>query len=288
MIEVYEKKLQDVINPNTEIQELAANFHFTEGPVWDSTNSRLIFSDITGDTMFQYEPSQGIKVFRQPSNFANGLALDGNGFLIVCEHRTRRVTRLKGGKYSVLADGYQGKRLNSPNDVIVAKDGSIIFSDPTYGLREGLGGPAEQDLDFQGVFRIVSGQNEPKLLADDFEAPNGLIISPDQNTLYVNDTVRRHIRTFQIGPEWVLKGGEILITLEGTAEGKPDGMKMDTYGNIYCTGPGGIWIIDVEGNFLGRVCLTKRASNMAWGDDDLRSLYVTAGTSLYRLHGLLL
>ncbi|MEE8567041.1 MAG: SMP-30/gluconolactonase/LRE family protein, partial [Anaerolineales bacterium] len=213
-------------------------------------------------------------------------AFDNDGRLIACEHRTRRISRSAGDAISVVVDRYQGKRLNSPNDVIVAKDGSILFTDPLYGLRDGLGGPGEQEISFQGVYRVAPGANEPTLLVDDFEAPNGLALSHDETILYIADTIRRHIRTFKVGDDWTLSGGDILVELKGEEEGKPDGMKLDVKGNIFSTGPGGIWICNPDGDILGRIKIPEKTSNLAWGGTDYSSLYVTASTGLYKIRCL--
>ncbi|MGD2163241.1 MAG: SMP-30/gluconolactonase/LRE family protein [Anaerolineales bacterium] len=286
-IEIVDTDLVRFLNTEVEVLRLATGFQFVEGPLWDPVVKRLLFSDISADMIFEFHPGTDPFVFLQPSHFANGLAFDINGALLACEHETRRVVRIENRQSTVLADSYQGKRLNSPNDLLVLQDGSILFTDPTYGLREGLGGPADQELDFQGVYRIVPGKRELHLLVDDFEAPNGVAISVNQQTLYINDTVRRHIRIFQVDENWALSGGEVLLELLGSEEGKPDGMIIDQYGHIYCTGPGGIWIIHPEGALMGRIHIPERVSNLTWGDEKLSSLYITAGGSLYAVRDLI-
>jgi len=287
MIEIFDHEYSSMINAHQALHQVCSGFQFTEGPLWDSSNSRLLFSDIPGNTIFHYKNGHEAQIYQHPSNFSNGLVMDHNGLLVACEHQTRRVVQYKDGNSLILADSFMGKRLNSPNDLIIASDGSIIFTDPAYGLREGLGGPGIKDLDFQGVFRIQKSLREPQLLVDDFEGPNGLILTPDQRHLFINDTVRMHVRVFSVDEDWALSGGNVLIELSGEEEGKPDGMKLDPYGNIYCTGPGGIWIITQAGQPLGRIRTPERASNLAWGDDDLRSLYITAAGSLYKIPRLI-
>jgi len=285
-IQIFVSEMETLIKSTASLIRLADGFVFTEGPLWDPSSQSLFFSDIPADTIYRFSDSQGVEVFRKPSSFANGLAFDHDGRLIACEHRTRRISRSAGDTISVVVDRYQGKRLNSPNDVIVAKDGSILFTDPLYGLRDGLGGPGEQEISFQGVYRVAPGANEPTLLVDDFEAPNGLALSHDETILYIADTIRRHIRTFKVRDDWTLSGGDVLVELKGEEEGKPDGMKLDVNGNIFSTGPGGIWICTPEGDMLGRIKIPEKTSNLAWGDKDYSSLYVTASSGLYKIHCL--
>ena len=287
VLEVFESEIKALIDPEVELKRLADGFEFTEGPVWDPALQCLYFSDIPANTMYCYQEGQGVHSYRKPSNYSNGLTLDHAGNLIACEHHTRRVTRTKDTQLEVVVETYQGKRLNSPNDVVVTSDGSLIFTDPPYGLREGLGGPAEQELSFQGLYCVPPGAREPVLLVDDFETPNGLALSPDESKLYVDDTVGGHIRVFDVGTDWALSGGEVLVELKSDDEdGVPDGLKVDMRGNIYCTGPGGVWVIAPGGTILGRICVPEVAANLCWGDEDRQSIYITASTGLYRLRAL--
>lgn len=282
-VDIFEKKMERLIKPNTQLVRLASGFQFTEGPVWNEKERFLYFSDIPADTIFRYNEDTGVEVYRKPSHYANGLTFDTQGRLLACEHQTRRVTRTSESGIEVIADQYQGKRLNSPNDLVIARDGSIFFTDPLYGLREGLGGPGEQELDFQGLYRVPASASEPVLLADDFEAPNGLAFSPDAGRLYVDDTVRRHIRVFEVGKDYSLKGGEVLVEIKGEGEGKPDGMKVDVKGHIYCTGPQGLWVCTEQGNVIGRIRVPEKTSNLAWGGEGYRTLFITASTSIYQI-----
>ncbi|MCL4236978.1 MAG: SMP-30/gluconolactonase/LRE family protein [Anaerolineae bacterium] len=288
-ITVFESEATRLVAPSTDLVRLANGFKFTEGPVWDHVRSRLLFSDIPANTIYHYSDREGVQIYRQPSHFSNGLCLDCKGRLLTCEHQTRRVTRENhDGTITVLAHQYEGRRLNAPNDIIVAADGSILFTDPHYGLMEGLGGPAEQEQPWRGVYHLRPDLGEPRLLVDDFDAPNGLALSPDESILYINDSVHEHIRSFRVSDDWQLSGGEVLITLKGEAdeEGVPDGMKLDENGNIFCTGSGGIWICNPSGKIMARISIPEVAANLAWGDHDRRSLYVTASTGLYRLRCL--
>lgn len=265
------------------LDRLAGGFGFTEGPVW--RGSDLLFSDIPNSRTVRYQPGPAgpdISTFRHPTGNANGLTLDHAGRLLACEHSGRRVSRVDpNGRVETVADNYEGKRLNSPNDVVVRSDGSIFFTDPPYGLPRLTEG---KELPFNGVYRVdVSGKLH--LLVDDFERPNGIAFSPDEQTLYVDDSARFHIRAFDVAPDGSLSRGRVWAELKAGPDekGVPDGMKVDQLGNVYCTGPAGIWIFDPNGRFLGRVVTPEVPANLAWGDEDWKTLYITAQTSLYRL-----
>jgi gluconolactonase len=221
-----------------------------------------------------------VTTFRTPSGNSNGLTLDRSGRLIACEHSARRVTRTEpDGAIIVLAERYQGKRLNSPNDVVVRSDGSIFFTDPPYGLA---GMTAWKELPFNGVYRLAP-DGDLVLLADDFDRPNGLAFSPDEQALYVADTSRGHIRSFDVSTDGGISNGKVFIEMQAPEPGAPDGMKVDREGNVYCTGPGGFWIISPEGKCLAKVRPPELPANLAWGDADMKSLYLTARTGLYRI-----
>jgi gluconolactonase len=285
-LDIFDDEVQRLISPEAKLELLADGFIFTEGPLWDNARGSLFFSDIPANTMYRYSPEKGVSVYRKPSNFSNGMTLDREGRLISCEHHTRRVTRERNGHIEVVADSYKGAKFNSPNDVIVAGDGSILFSDPAYGLLEGLGGPAEAELDFRGVFRVAPEGGDPEMLVNDFEAPNGLAFSPDQSKLYIVDSTPKHVRIYNISDDWKLTGGEIIIQMEKEGDEIPDGMKIDVKGNIFCTGPGGIWIYSDKADLLGHIQLPQVAANLNWGGMKRDSLYITASTGLYRIKTL--
>jgi sugar lactone lactonase YvrE len=265
------------------MERIATGFSFTEGPVWRGDD--LLFSDIPNNRTVRYRPlpeGPEITTFRHPSGNANGLTLDRQGNLIACEHSGRRVSRVAAdGNVQTLADTYEGKRLNSPNDVVVRSEGSIFFTDPPYGLRNQSEG---KELPFNGVFRL-DPSGALHLLVDDFERPNGLAFSPDEKTLYVDDSFKWHIRAFDVGSDGSLSNGRILCELKPKPDerGVPDGMKVDCEGNIYCTGPGGVWIFSEMGRLLGRIVMPEVTANLAFGGEDRQTLYLTGSTSLYRL-----
>jgi gluconolactonase len=268
------------------LDRVATGFAFTEGPVWRGDD--LLFSDIPNSRTVRYKPGYGgaeITTFRYPTSNANGLTLDHQGRVLACEHSGRRVSRVdSAGKVETVVDRYDGKRLNSPNDVVVRSDGSIFFTDPPYGLP---GRTEGKELPHNGVYQ-VEPSGRINLLVDDFELPNGLTFSPDERTLYVDDSARFHIRAFDVASDGTLSRDRVLAELKpGAGErGVPDGMKVDQAGHLYCTGPGGIWIFDWNGRFLGRIGMPEVTANLAWGDADWRTLYITATTSLYRLRML--
>ena len=260
-----------------EIEKLAGGFQFTEGPVW-VPDGYLLFSDIPANSIYKWRPNMEPEVFRKPSGHANGLTLDREGRLLACEHDGRLSRTEKDGSIVSIADHFDGKRLNSPNDIAVKSDGSIYFTDPPYGLPEQKVG---KELPFNGVFRLDSGTL--KLLDDSFERPNGIAFSPDERVLYVDDSSRGHIQAFDVASDGLLENGRVFAELRNPSEeGVPDGMKVDVEGNVFCTGPGGIWVLEPSGELLGVLRFPEIPANLAWGDPDLKTMYVTARTGLYR------
>ena len=256
----------------------------------------MLFTDIFGDRIVRYRQVPGgpeITTFRFPSGVptdsyqpggvqgSNGMTLDLEGRLIVCEQGRRRVSRIGPDGYQVtLVDRYHGQRLNSPNDVVVRRsDGSIYFTDPPYGV---LAAGEAPELPFSGVYRLDAGGGLT-LLVDDFDRPNGLAFSPDEALLYIDDTARGHIRVFEVKPDGALANGRLFSELVGAEPGAPDGLKVDAEGNVYCTGPGGIWVISSEGKQLGRLLTPEVAANFTWGDADAKTLFITATHGLYRV-----
>lgn len=287
-VDIRDPRFHEVVGgEDVELEQVATGFDFTEGPIWHPDEKHLIFSDMPGNHMRRWSAEDGITTFRKPSNMANGNCYDALGRIVTCEHATSRVTRTElDGSISVLATHWNGKELNSPNDIVLARDGSIYFTDPTFGRMEYYGVPREQELDFQGVFRILpdaEGEPELQLLADDFEQPNGLCFTLDGKDLFVNDTERGHIRLFDVGEDGSLSNDRVWTEVTGEGEGAADGMKVDSAGNVYCTGPGGVHVFDDRATLLGRILVPEMVANFNWGGDDLRSLFLTASTSLYRV-----
>ncbi len=276
---VKEQSFYDLISADAVIERVANGFQFTEGPVWFAEDKYLLFSDIPGDKILKLTSDGQVNTYREPSNNSNGLTRDREGRLIVCEHGTRLVTRTeKDGSLTVLAEKFEGKKLNSPNDVVVKSDGAIYFTDPPYGIQ-----PEQQEQPVKGVYRLSADQRKLTLLIDDFTGPNGLAFSPDESCLYIDDSERRHIRAFDVQPDGNLSGGQIFHDMDIEKPGAPDGMKVDVSGNIYCTGPGGVWVLDQEGRHLGTIVTPEVPTNCAWGDDDWQSLYITAQSSVYKI-----
>jgi len=278
-IEQLAPELDSIISTTEPIQELAAGFGGelgpAEGPVWWKEGGYLLFSDIHNNRRMKYTPGGGVTIDLEPSNRANGLTRDSKGRLVACEHDTRRVTRRElDGSLTVIANNFQGKRLNRPNDVIVKSDGCYYFTDPNHNFV-----PEAWDLTFPGVYRVTPDLGTMSLVNDTFVAPNGLAFSPDEKLMYVNDTRRGHIRVFEMLPNGLQakQTDRVFADLRGSEPGVPDGMKVDRAGNVYCGGAGGIWIMDPTGKKLGRIVHGHAATtNIAFGGDDWKTLYFTS------------
>jgi len=251
-----------------------------EGPVWWKEGGYLLFSDIHASKRMKYTPGQGVTVFQEKTNQANGLTRDLQGRLLACEHETRRVIRQElEGSITVIANSFQGQRLNRPNDVVVKSDGSIYFTDPWTSPEV----PQQWDLTFMGVYRVTPDLGSMSLLVNDFLLPNGLAFSPDESVLYVNDSRRRHIRAFDLAPNGTLakQTDRVFADLGGPESGVPDGMKVDVLGNVYCGGAGGIYILDSTGKKLGRIVHGQPATtNIGFGGNDWKTLFFTTRTML--------
>jgi gluconolactonase len=281
-VSVSDTEGHELLSEGTDLELVRAGFEFTEGPAWSTAGGFLIFSDIIGDQMWRWDEQDGFKSYRQPSHMANGNTFDLEGRLISCEHATSRLTREEAdGSTTVLARDYEGTELNSPNDVIVSSNGTIYFSDPTYGRTAGFGVLRPPALGFQGLYALEPG-GTLSLLARDFAQPNGLCFSLDERILYVNDTERMHIRSFAVAADGALSGGEVWAETVGDKPGGPDGMKVDRYGNVWCTGPGGIHIFAPDASLLGVLPVPEQVGNFGWGGADLRSMFICASTGLYR------
>jgi gluconolactonase len=281
--EVYE-----LVDRDAEVERIATGFQFTEGPVWNGREGYLLFSDVSGNVTVRWSEDQGAGDWRRPSGHANGLTYDAEHRLVACEHDRSVVTRTeRDGTVAVVASHYEGRELNSPNDVCVALDGGICFTDPhPSGRTADWGIEREAELDFRGVFRVPSGGGAPVLLTRELDFPNGICFSPDERRLYVNDTWRMEIRVFDVRPDGAVGNNRLFVRQPGSgafADGIPDGMKCDERGNLYCTGPGGVWVISPAGERLGTIETPEAASNMCFGGSDWRTLFITASRSVYRV-----
>jgi sugar lactone lactonase YvrE len=291
-LETHDAGLHDLVAVDAPIERIAGGLTFTEGPVW--RGSYLLFSDIPNKRIVRWRRlPEGPELTTYALGMSNGLTLDRQGRVLAAEHDGRRVTRVADdGRRTVLAERFQGKRLNSPNDIVAKSDGSIYFTDPPYAVQPSTPGvprPANwwtapipgKELSVHGVYRLAP-DGSLHLLVDDFALPNGLAFSPDESVLYVDDSAHKHIRAFSVRPDGTLTGGRILLDMASADPGVPDGLKVDRQGNVFCTGPGGVWVCRADGALLGRIVLPELPANLAWGEDG-SVLFLTARTSVYRL-----
>jgi gluconolactonase len=283
-IEQLDPALEKIISTSEPIKAIADGMGGplgpVEGPVWWKEGGYLLFSDIHASKRMKYTPGQGVTVFEEKTNQANGLTRDLKGRLLACEHETRRVIRQElDGSTTVIANSFQGQRLNRPNDVVVKSDGSIYFTDPWTSPEI----PQQWDMTVMGVYRVTPDLGTMTLLVDDFLLPNGLAFSPDESVLYINDSRRRHIRAFDVAANGTLakQTDRVFADLGGPESGVPDGMKVDSLGNVYCGGAGGIYILDPKGKKLGRIVHGQPATtNIGFGGSDWKTLFFTSRTML--------
>ena len=256
-------------------EKVRGDFQFLEGPVWVPARNELLFSDIPASRIYRYTPAtNSFDVFREPSGQANGNALDPQGRLVTCEHERRRISRTAAdGTIIALATHYEGRRLNSPNDIVCKSDGSVYFSDPPYGVKTEL-----RELDFQGVFRVSPDGKALTLVARDFVKPNGLAFSPDEKIFYIADTELGHIRAFDVNADGTIANSRVFCTVE-----RPDGFRVDVEGSLYISAMKSVEIFDRAGTKRGEITLPERPANVAFGDPDRQTLYICARTSLYRV-----
>ncbi len=294
-----------IVPADAKVEKVAGNFGFVEGPVWVRSGGYLLFSDIPANVIDKWTPDGKVTVFLDKSGFSgtdtsgitkmqvgsasltlggsNGITYDKQGRITYCQHGNRAIERLeKDGKRTVLASRYEGKRLNSPNDLVYRSDGSLYFTDPPFALPKGDQDPAKE-VAYDGVYRW-SSNGKLELVAKDFKGPNGIAFSPDGKYLYVNDSTAMTYTRFDVKPDGSLANGKIFVDMSKVkGDGVPDGMKVDRQGNIYGTGPGGVWIITPQGKHLGTIVVPEIPANLAWGDADGKTLYMTARTGLYRI-----
>ncbi len=288
--EALRPEFRRLVDEHAPVRQVGTGFTFTEGPIWHPADDYLLFSDMPADVRRRWDRA-GVREVAQPSNKGNGLTYDADLNLIICEHATSSLVRLRpDGRREVLASHFEGRELNSPNDVCVRSDGSIYFSDPWYGRMPHYGVERPRQLGWQGVFRLRPGQvgGDPQLLVERylFSMPNGLCFSPDETRLYVNDTEQCNIRVFDVKSDGSLSNGRIFASgiRDMLKPGVPDGMKCDAEGNVWVTAPGGLWVYSPAGQLIGKVSIPELpAANLHWGGNDWRTLFVCACTSLYAL-----
>jgi gluconolactonase len=292
----FDPALDSIVSVDTKMEKLAGGFLFTEGPIWVRDGGYLLFSDPNNNLIYRWSENEGVSIYRTHSGYAgadigeygqpgsNGLTLDSEGRVTINEHGNRRVTRLeKNGQLTVLADRYNGKQLNSPNDLVYRSDGALYFTDPPFGLPKFFDDP-RKELPFSGVYCLING--ELKLVSADLSGPNGLAFSPDEKYLYVDNWDERNkvILRYDVQPDGALSNKTIFFDATHEAgEDAWDGLKVDEQGNVYASGPEGLWILSPSGKHLGTIVGPEHPHNLAWGESDRKTLYLAAQTGLYRI-----
>ena len=287
--EFHDPQFRHLVIPNARLEELYSGCRWAEGPVWFSDANQLIWSDIPNQRLLRWVPDGGVSLYRQPSNFANGNTRDRQGRLVSCEHGTRRVTRTEiDGSITVLADSFEGRRLNSPNDAVVHSDGAIWFTDPTYGILSDYEGyKAEPEQPRRNVYRLEPGSGLCTVAADDFRQPNGLAFSPDEKILYIADsaashdpTAPRHLRAFDVIDGRRLTNDRVFALID---RGIPDGLRVDLEGNVWCSAADGIHCFAPDGRLLGKILVPQVVANLTFGGPRRNRLFITATRSLYSI-----
>lgn len=284
--EYYDHRFRDMVVPTAEVETLHDGCLWAEGPCWFADGGFLIWSDIPNNRILRWTPDTGVGIFRANSNFANGHTRDRQGRLVSCEHGGRRITRTEpDGTITVLADSYKGKRLNSPNDVVVKSDGTVWYSDPSYGIMSDYEGyKSDQEQDGCYVFCVDPATGENRVVVDDFVKPNGLAFSLDETKLFIAESGRshdpdapHHIRVFDVNDDNTLSGGDVFVEIE---PGIPDGFRFDDQGNLWSSAQDGVRVFDPEGNALGRIKLPKMVSNLTFGGPRRNRLFMTCTDTL--------
>jgi len=275
-IDVRDEAMHAIVDENATCDTVASDLQFTEGPIWHPGGQHLTFSDIPANKLYRWDAGNGLTVYREPSQMANGNTYDHEGRILSCEHAASRVTRDDSGTLSVLASHYEGKELNSPNDIIVSADGDIYFTDPAYGRRGVHGVEREQELSFQGVYHLSPTDLTLTLLTGDLLTPNGLCLGLDPSQLFVADTQNQEIRRYTLAGDG-LTGGDVFAQSPA-----PDGLKIDAVGNLYAGGPGGVHVYDgINGGLLGVIQTPGFCANFTWGGDEMMTLFMTASTAVF-------
>ena len=276
-VEKFSSQADDLF-PVKDITKLCTGYHFSEGPVWDIKTDTLYFTDFQNLHIWQWTEKDGAKLYRQNSNRSIGLSMDSRGRIVSTESKVHAITYADHEKSEVIVNAFQGKQLNSPNDVVVTKDGFVFFTDP---YSEAMGGPRE--LDFSGVFS-VSPQGEARLVEDAYKRPNGLAFSPDESLLYVNETNMQSIFVYSVGKDKATQKIGLFAQVDVSyGKGAVDGMKVDIEGNVYVTGPGGVWVFSPEATPLTILYVPENVGNLCFGGKDSKTLYITASTSVYSI-----
>ncbi len=291
-----DSRLDQIVPTNAELEKVADGFTWAEGPVWNRSGKYLLFSDVPNNRIIKWKAGERATVFLQPSGYSgrqpftgrepgsNGLTFDKEGRLVFCQHGDRRISRLeKNGTRTTLVDNYQGKRLNSPNDLVYKSNGDLYFTDPPFGLPETFNDP-KKELPFQGVYRLAR-DGKLTLLTTEVKAPNGIAFSPDEKKLYVADSARALWFEFDVKKDGTLSAGRVLFDGTEESKGRPgvaDSLKVDVFGNIFAAAPGGLFIIAPDGTLLGRIDLGTATGNCAWGEDG-STLFITSDTRVYRV-----
>ncbi|HYG77972.1 MAG TPA: SMP-30/gluconolactonase/LRE family protein [Planctomycetota bacterium] len=273
-----EAEFAKIVAKDAKVEKLASGMKFLEGPVWIQAEKMVVYSDIPNNTLVKWSAKDGPGVFRNPSNNSNGTYLNSEGLLLCCEHSSRRVTRTeRDGSITVLADSYDGKKLNSPNDLAVKSDGTIWFTDPPYGIPK----TEKQEQPKNFVFRLDPKTKVLKALVDDFDRPNGICFSPDEKKLYVADSGKpRHIRVFDVNDDGTVANGKVFCAID---KGAPDGIRCDTEGRLYSSSAEGVQIFKPDGTLIGKILVPESPANLCFGGDSKKTLFITARTSLYKI-----
>jgi gluconolactonase len=297
-IERLDPRFDRIVPPGARVQRIAEGFDWSEGPVWDRARRCLLFSDVPRNTVFQWQEGKGVSVFLKPSGYtgstprggepgSNGLLIDRQGRLVLCQHGDRRIARLESdGRFTTLADRYMGRRLNSPNDGVFKSNGDLYFTDPPYGLL-GLNKDPAKELDFNGVYRLSAQDGALTLLTKEMTFPNGIAFSPDEKTLYVanSDPAKAIWMAFPVKEDGTIGPGRVFADVTSSVPGKkglPDGMKVDAAGNLFATGPGGVLVFAADGTHLGTFATGEATANCGWGEDG-SVLYITADMYIGRV-----
>jgi len=282
--EIFESNFKLMINDNSQLMTIYSGAEWSEGPVFIKNRNMVVWSDIPNDRMLSWTPNAGVEIFRAPSGYSNGNFLDLQGQLLTCEHGNRRISRTnKNGEIVTIVDNFNGKKLNSPNDLVVKSDGSIWFTDPPYGiLSDKEGHKSESELEGNFVFRYDPIVDKLTLISDDFDKPNGIAFSPDEKLLYIADSGDpKNIRVFNVSEDGVsINKGRVFAEI---SPGVPDGFRIDTDGNVFTSASDGIQVFTPSGVMLGKILVPERTANCAFGGKNRETLFITASTSLYSI-----